>query len=171
MSFFLRLFLVKLITFDLKYFTMSLENKIMEAMKIAMKNKDQSTLAALRAVKSELILAKTSGNTSEETSKVEENKLLQKLVKQRKDSAAIFSEQNREDLAQPELDQAAVISTFLLEQMTEAAVENVVVEVITQTGASSMKDMGKVMGIVNGKLGGKADGKTISGIVKRILSN
>jgi len=171
MSFFLRLFLVKLITFDLKYFTMSLENKIMEAMKIAMKNKDQSTLAALRAVKSELILAKTSGNTSIETSKVEENKLLQKLVKQRKDSAAIFSEQNREDLAQPELDQAAVISTFLPEQMTEAAVEKVVVEVITQTGASSMKDMGKVMGIVNGKLGGKADGKTISGIVKRILSN
>ena len=171
MSFFLRLFLVKLITFDLKYFTMSLENKIMAAMKIAMKNKDQSTLAALRAVKSELILAKTSGNTSEETSKVEENKLLQKLVKQRKDSAAIFSEQNREDLAQPELDQAAVISTFLPEQMTEAALEKVVVEVITQTGASSMKDMGKVMGIVNGKLGGKADGKTISGIVKRILSN
>jgi uncharacterized protein YqeY len=171
MSFFLRLFLVKLITFDLKYFTMSLENKIMEAMKIAMKNKDQSTLAALRAVKSELILAKTSGNTSEEFSEAEENKLLQKLVKQRKDSAAIFSEQNREDLAQPELDQAAVISTFLPEQMTEAAVEKVVVEVITQTGASSMKDMGKVMGIVNGKLGGKADGKTISGIVKRILSN
>lgn len=171
MSFFLRLFLVKLITFDLKYFTMSLENKIMEAMKIAMKNKDQSTLAALRAVKSELILAKTSGNPSEEFSEAEENKLLQKLVKQRKDSAAIFSEQNREDLAQPELDQAAVISTFLPEQMTEAAVEKVVVEVITQTGASSMKDMGKVMGIVNGKLGGKADGKTISGIVKRILSN
>jgi hypothetical protein len=143
----------------------------MEAMKIAMKNKDQSTLAALRAVKSELILVKTSGNASEETSKVEENKLLQKLVKQRKDSAAIFSEQNREDLAQPELDQAAVISTFLPEQITEAAVEKVVVEVITQTGASSMKDMGKVMGIVNGKLAGKADGKTISGIVKRILSN
>ena len=171
MSFFLRLFLVKLITFDLKYFTMSLENKIMEAMKIAMKNKDQSTLAALRAVKSELILAKTSGNTTEEFSEAEENKLLQKLVKQRKDSAVIFSEQNREDLAQPELDQAAVISTFLPEQMTEAAVEKVVVEVITQTGASSMKDMGKVMGIVNGKLAGKADGKTISGIVKRILSN
>tara|TARA_B100001059_G_scaffold59144_1_gene54489 strand:- start:107 stop:622 length:516 start_codon:yes stop_codon:yes gene_type:complete len=171
MSFFLRLFLVKLITFDLKYFTMSLENKIMQAMKIAMKNKDQSTLAALRAVKSELILAKTSGNTSEEFSEAEENKLLQKLVKQRKDSAVIFSEQNREDLAQPELDQAAVISTFLPEQMTEAAVEKVVVEVITQTGASSMKDMGKVMGIVNGKLAGKADGKTISGIVKRILSN
>ena len=171
MSFFLRLFLVKLITFDLKYFTMSLENKIMEAMKIAMKNKDQSTLAALRAVKSELILAKTSGNTSEEFSEAEENKLLQKLVKQRKDSAVIFSEQNREDLAQPELYQAAVISTFLPEQMTEAAVEKVVVEVITQTGASSMKDMGKVMGIVNGKLAGKADGKTISGIVKRILSN
>ena len=103
MSFLLRLFLVKLITFDLKYFKMSLENKIMEAMKIAMKNKDQSTLAALRAVKSELILAKTSGNTSEEFSEAEENKLLQKLVKQRKDSAVIFSEQNREDLAQKKM--------------------------------------------------------------------
>ena len=113
MSFFLRLFLVKLIIFEHKYSTMSLENKIMEAIKIAMKNKNQSALAALRAVKSELILAKTSGNASEESSEAEENKLLQKLVKQRKDSAAIFSEQNREDLAQPELDQAAVISTFL----------------------------------------------------------
>ena len=171
MSFFLRLFLVKLIIFEHKYSTMSLENKIMEAMKIAMKNKNQSALAALRAVKSELILAKTSGNASEESSEAEENKLLQKLVKQRKDSAAIFSAQNREDLAQPELDQAAVISTFLPEQMTEASVEKVVVEVIAQTGANSMKDMGKVMGIVNGKLAGKADGKTISGIVKRILSN
>jgi uncharacterized protein YqeY len=171
MSFFLRLFLVKLIIFEHKYSTMSLENKIMEAMKIAMKNKNQSALAALRAVKSELILAKTSGNASEESSEAEENKLLQKLVKQRKDSAAIFSEQNREDLAQPELDQAAVISTFLPEQMTEAAVEKVVVEVIAKTEANSMKDMGKVMGIVNGKLAGKADGKTISGIVKRILSN
>ena len=150
---------------------MSLENKIMEAMKIAMKNKDQSALAALRAVKSELILAKTSGNTSDEFSEADENKLLQKLVKQRKDSAAIFSEQNREDLAQPELEQAAVISTFLPEQMTEVAVEKVVVEVIAQTEASSMKDMGKVMGIVNDKLAGKADGKTISGIVKRILSS
>jgi uncharacterized protein YqeY len=150
---------------------MSLENKIMEAMKIAMKNKDQSALSALRAVKSELILAKTSGNTSDEFSEADENKLLQKLVKQRKDSAAIFSEQNREDLAQPELEQAAVISTFLPEQMTEVAVEKVVVEVIAQTEASSMKDMGKVMGIVNDKLAGKADGKTISGIVKRILSS
>ena len=118
-----------------------------------------------------MILAKTSGNPSEEFSEAEENKLLQKLVKQRKDSAVIFSEQNREDLAQPELDQAAVISTFLPEQMTGEAVEKVVVEVIAQTRASSMKDMGKVMGIVNGKLAGKADGKTISGIVKRILSN
>ena len=150
---------------------MSLENKIMEAMKIAMKNKDQSTLAALRAVKSELILAKTKGNSSDEFSEADENKLLQKLVKQRKDSAAIFSEQNREDLAQPELEQATVISTFLPEQMTELAVEKVVVEVIGQTESNSMKDMGKVMGIVNDKLAGKADGKTISGIVKRILSN
>ncbi len=148
---------------------MSLEKNIMEAMKTAMKAKDQVALAALRAVKSELILAKTSGASSELT-KADENKLLQKLVKQRKDSAAIFTEQNREDLASPELDQAAVLAQFLPKQMTEEEVEKVVSEIIAQTGANSMKDMGKVMGLTNSQLAGKADGKTISGIVKRKLS-
>jgi hypothetical protein len=148
---------------------MSLENKIMTAMKAAMKEKNQGALAALRAIKSELILAKTSGSASELT-EADENKILQKLVKQRKDSASIFSEQNREDLATPELEQAEVISQFLPEQMSEEEVESIVSEIISQTGASSMKDMGKVMGMTNAKLAGKADGKTISGIVKRMLS-
>jgi len=149
---------------------MSLEKKIMDAMKIAMKAKDQVALAALRAIKSELILAKTSGSSAEFT-EADENKILQKLVKQRKDSAAIFSEQNREDLATPEIEQAEVISQFLPKQMSEEDVVKVVEEIIAQTGASSMKDMGKVMGMVNGKLAGKSDSKTISGIVKVKLSN
>ena len=149
---------------------MSLEKKIMDAMKIAMKAKNQMALAALRAVKSELILSKTSGS-SEELTEAAENKILQKLVKQRKDSATIFSEQNREDLATPEIEQAKVISQFLPAQMSEEDVARVVAEVIAQTGASSMKDMGKVMGIVNGQLAGKSDSKTISGIVKAKLNS
>jgi|TARA_B110000879_G_scaffold9633_1_gene12442 hypothetical protein len=149
---------------------MSLEKKLMEAIKTAMKEKNQQALAALRAVKSELILLKTSGSLSE-LNETDENKILQKLVKQRKDSASIFSEQNREDLAIPELEQAEIISQFLPKQMSENEVEIVVAEIISKTGANSMKDMGKVMGLTNSKLAGKADGKTISGIVKKMLSN
>ena len=149
---------------------MSLQTKIMDALKTAMKAKDSTALAALRAVKSELLLASTSGS-SEELTEADEIKILQKLVKQRKESASIFSEQNREDLARPELEQAAVIEQFLPEQMNEDAVAKIVDEVIAQTGANSMKDMGKVMGMVNSKIAGKADGKTISGIVKARLLN
>ena len=149
---------------------MSLQTKIMDALKTAMKAKDSTALAALRAVKSELLLASTSGS-SEELTEADEIKILQKLVKQRKESASIFSEQNREDLARPELEQAAVIEQFLPEQMSEEAVAKIVDEVIAQTGANSMKDMGKVMGMVNSKIAGKADGKTISGIVKARLLN
>ena len=149
---------------------MSLEKKIMEAIKTAMKEKNQQALAALRAVKSELILLKTSGSLSE-LNETDENKILQKLVKQRKDSASIFSEQNREDLAIPELEQAEIISQFLPKQMSGNEVEIVVAEIISKTGANSMKDMGKVMGLINSQLAGKADGKTISGIVKKLLSN
>jgi len=149
---------------------MSLEKIIMEAIKTAMKEKNQQALAALRAVKSELILLKTSGSLSE-LNETDENKILQKLVKQRKDSASIFSEQNREDLAIPELEQAEIISRFLPKQMSENEVEIVVTEIISKTGANSMKDMGKVMGLTNSQLAGKADGKTISGIVKKLLSN
>ena len=149
---------------------MSLEKKLMEAIKTAMKEKNQQALAALRAVKSELILLKTSGSLSE-LNETDENKILQKLVKQRKDSASIFSEQNREDLVIPELEQAEIILRFLPKQMSENEVEIVVVEIISKTGANSMKDMGKVMGLINSQLAGKADGKTISGIVKKLLSN
>ena len=148
---------------------MSLQIQVMDAIKIAMKAKDAEALAALRAIKSELLLASTSASSGDFT-EADEIKILQKLVKQRKESATIFSEQNREDLSKPELEQAAIIEQFLPEQMSEEEVAKVVDEIIAQTGASSMKDMGKVMGMTNSKLGGKADGKTISGIVKSKLS-
>lgn len=149
---------------------MSLSKQIMEAMKVAMKAKDVLTLQALRAVKSAILLALTETGAKEEISEIEEIKILQKLVKQRKDSASIYAEQGRADLADPEMAEAAVIEQFLPEQLSEEEVAKVVDEVIDQTGAGSMKDMGKVMGIVNGKLVGKADGKTISGVVKQRLS-
>ncbi|MDW5287903.1 GatB/YqeY domain-containing protein [Formosa sp. PL04] len=148
---------------------MSLQQDIMTAMKTAMKAKDQTALAALRAVKSELLLAQTETGSKEEISEEHEIKILSKLVKQRKDSATIFTEQNRLDLAEPELAQAEVISQFLPEQLSEDAIEKVVVETIAKVGAEGMKDMGKVMGIVNQQLAGKADGKTISTLVKKNL--
>jgi len=144
---------------------MSLQQDIMSAMKAAMKEKNQTALAALRAVKSEILLAQTSGGDSELTND-DEIKILSKLVKQRKDSAAIFTEQNRLDLAEPELAQAQVISQFLPAQLDETAITKVVEKVINDTSAEGMKDMGKVMGIVNKQLAGQADGKTISAIVK-----
>ncbi|KAA2215907.1 GatB/YqeY domain-containing protein [Maribacter flavus] len=149
---------------------MSLQAKVMEQMKVAMKAKDTVALESLRAIKSALLLESTSGS-GKELSEEDEIKLLQKLVKQRKDSAAIFVEQGRQDLAEPELAQAAVIVQFLPEQLTEEEIEKVVVQTIDATGASGMKDMGKVMGIVSKELAGQADGKTISAIVKQILSS
>jgi len=149
---------------------MSLQKEIMDAMKTAMKAKDAQALEALRAVKAALLMAQTETGSKEEISEDEEIKILQKLVKQRKDSAAIYKEQNRLDLADPEIAQALIIERFLPEQMSDAEVEKVVVEAISETGATSMGDMGKVMGIVSGKLAGKADGKTISMIVKQKLS-
>lgn len=147
---------------------MGLQADIMTAMKAAMKDKNQTALAALRAIKSEILLAKTSGGEAE-LSKEGEIKILSKLVKQRKDSASIFTEQNRADLAEPELAQAEVISQFLPEQLSESEITIVVEKAIASTGASGMKDMGKVMGLVNNELAGKADGKTISTIVKTKL--
>jgi len=148
---------------------MSLQQDIMTAMKAAMKEKDQTALAALRAVKSELLLAQTSGS-GEGISEEDEIKILSKLVKQRKDSATIFTEQNRNDLAEPELAQAEVIAQFLPAQLSEEDIEKVVLSTIQQVGAEGMKDMGKVMGIVNKQLAGQADGKTISTIVKANLT-
>jgi hypothetical protein len=148
---------------------MSLENDIMTAIKEAMKAKDQTALAALRAVKSEILLARTSSE-SPDLKKEDEVKLLQKLVKQRKDSARIFSEQHREDLSEPELAQAAVLEKFLPEQMSEEEISKIVSEIITKIGAAGMKDMGKVMGMANKELAGKADGRTISTVVKSQLT-
>jgi uncharacterized protein YqeY len=147
---------------------MGLQQQVMDQMKTAMKAKDTVALESLRAIKSALLLAQTSGDGA--LSEDDEVKLVQKLVKQRRDSAAIFSEQGREDLAKPELAQIVVLEQFLPEQLTEAEIENVVIQTIAATGASGMKDMGKVMGMVSKELAGKADGKTISSIVKNKLA-
>lgn len=146
---------------------MGLQQLVMEQMKTAMKAKDTVALESLRAIKSALLLAKTSGDG--ELSGEDEVKLVQKLVKQRKDSATIFSQQGREDLAAPELAQVAVLEQFLPEQLSDKEIEKVVEQTIANTGASGMKDMGKVMGMVSKELAGKADGKTISNIVKNKL--
>ena len=149
---------------------MSLQDQVMAKMKEAMKAKDTNALASLRAIKSAILLAQTESGAKEDLSEDQELKLLQKLVKQRKDSATIFKEQGREDLAKPELEQAAVIEEFLPEQMSEEEIEKEIDIIINKTGASGMKDMGKVMGMASSQLAGKADRKTISTIVKRKLS-
>ncbi|MEM5538769.1 GatB/YqeY domain-containing protein [Olleya sp. AS48] len=149
---------------------MSLSTDIMTALKEAMKSKNTVALTALRAVKSAILLAQTESGAKQELTEEQELKILQKQVKQRKDSAAIFLEQGREDLAAPELAEAEVISQFLPEAMSDEEVAKVVDDVIAKTGAEGMKDMGKVMGMVSGQLAGKADGKTISTIVKAKLS-
>ena len=148
---------------------MSLQQQVMEKMKEAMKAKDKVALESLRAIKSALLLVQSESGSGGEISEDSEIQLVQKLVKQRKDSAAIFIDQGRQDLADPELAQIAVIEQFLPEQMSEEDVEKIVVEIIASTGAVGMKDMGKVMGIVSKKLAGQADGKTISTIVKSKL--
>jgi hypothetical protein len=147
---------------------MSLENDIMTAIKEAMKAKNQIALAALRAVKSEILLARTSGEPVDLTEE-DEIKLVQKLVKQRKDSARIFSEQHREDLSEPELAQAAVLEIFLPKQLSDEEIHEVVSQIIAKTGAAGMKDMGKIMGMANKELAGKADGRSISTAVKSQL--
>ena len=138
--------------------------------KEAMKAKNALALEALRAIKSAVLLQQSEAGASDGISEDEEIKLLQKLVKQRRDSAAIFREQNRVDLAEPEEAQAEIIARFLPEQLSEEEVGKVIEAIIAQTGASSMKDMGKVMGMASKQLAGKADGKTISTLVKQLLS-
>ena len=148
---------------------MGLQQKVMEKMKEAMKSKDSIALESLRAIKSELLLLQTKGGASEELTAEDEIKLLQKLVKQRKDSAALYLEQGRQDLADPELAQVEIISQFLPEQMSDEAIKIVVAKIIEKTGATSMKDMGAVMGMASKELAGKADGKAISIAVKQLL--
>lgn len=149
---------------------MALLNNLTDELKAAMRAKDTLKLEALRAVKSALLLAKTASAGDAELSEEEEIKLLQKLVKQRKDSALIFREQNRDDLATPEEAQAEVIAKFLPEQLTTEAIEKIIDDIIAKTGAEGMKDMGKVMGMASKEMAGKADGKTISTIVKQRLN-
>ena len=149
---------------------MSLQQDVMTALKEAMKAKDQTALTALRAVKSAILLAQTESGAKEELSEDQELKILQKQVKQRRDSAAIYLAQGREDLAAPELAEADVISQFLPEALSEEAIEKIVLETISKVGAEGIKDMGKVMGIVSQQLAGQADGKTIAAIVKAKLS-
>jgi uncharacterized protein YqeY len=149
---------------------MSLQTQIMEEIKTAMKAKDTVALESLRSIKSELLLAQTATGSKEEISEDEEVKLLQRLVKTRKESARIFTEQNRPDLAEPELAQIAVIEKFLPAQLSEAEIEIVIEKIITETGASGIASMGKVMGLASAQLGGTAEGKTISTIVKKLLT-
>jgi uncharacterized protein YqeY len=149
---------------------MALEQEVMQKMKEAMKAKDTVALASLRSIKSEILKAKTASSNKEDMSEAEELKLVQKLVKQRKDSAQTYKEQNREDLAEAELAEAKIIEQFLPAQLSEEEIGKEVEAIIAETGASSMKDMGKVMGMASQRLAGKADGKTISKIVKEKLS-
>ena len=147
---------------------MSLQQEVMIKLKEAMKAKDKVALESLRAIKSALLLAQTSGDNKEFTAE-DEIKLVQKLVKQRKDSATLYKEQGRNDLAEPELAQAAILAQFLPEQMSEEALKEAIQAIVVQAGATSMKDMGKVMGMASKKLAGKADGKAISSVVKDLL--
>ena len=148
---------------------MSLQDTIMTALKVAMKSKDKLAITALRSVKSAILLAQTKSGSDGSMSEADEVKLLQKLVKQRLDSAEIFNQQNRPDLAAPEMAEAEIIGQFLPEMLSEAAVEKAVITAIEKLGAEGMKDMGKVMGYLMRELSGKTDGKTISTLVKKCL--
>jgi len=149
---------------------MSLEDKTMAMMKDAMKSKDEKSLRGLRAIKAAIILAKTAEGAGGKLTEADEVKLLQKLVKQRKDSLEIYQKQNRQDLAQKELEEIGVIEQFLPKQLSGDELKKIIADIIQQTGASSPADMGKVMGVANKQLAGKADGKTISTVVKELLS-
>jgi len=150
---------------------MGLEHLINQDLKEAMLAKDRQKLEALRAIKAALLLEKTGGGVGDsEIPETVELKLLQKQVKQRRDTAKIYREQNRPELAEEEEYQAEIIEKYLPEQMSEEEVKAVVAKVIADTGASSMKDMGRVMGMVSKQLAGKADNKTVSVLVKQLLS-
>ncbi len=149
---------------------MALEEKIMAEMKEAMKAKSEGVLRSLRAIKAEIIKAKTDPGAGGQIDEATEQKFLQKMMKQRRDSLEIFEKQGREDLAVKEREEMAVIEKFLPKQMDEAAIKEIVKKIIAETGATSPADMGKVMGSASKQLAGQADGKTISNIVKELLS-
>lgn len=149
---------------------MALEQKIMAELKTAMLAKDEKTMRSLRAVKAAIILAKTAEGSGGELKEDDEIKLLQKLVKQRKDSLEIYQQQNRADLAQKEIEEIEVIEKFLPRQLSGEELKKELLSIIGETGASSPADMGKVMGAATKKLAGKADGKAISAMVKELLA-
>ena len=148
---------------------MSLEQKVMEEMKGAMRAKDEAALRTLRAIKAAILLEKTSGSSVEMT-EADETKMLQKMAKQRRDSLEIFVQQNREDLAQKEREELAIIDRFLPQQMTAEELQAALKDIIAQVGASFPADMGKVMGVASKQLAGKADGRAISETVKQLLA-
>ncbi len=148
---------------------MSLEKKINDDIKAAMRAKDKAALRALRAVKSAILLAKTEAGSAGTLDDAAELKILAKMVKQRKDSIAVFEKQNRSDLAATEQEEVAVIEKYLPAPLNEADIKANIEKIIADTGASSMKDMGKVMGIASKQMAGQADGKVISSLVKNLL--
>lgn len=148
-----------------------LEQQIQNDLKAAMLAKDKVALASIRGIKAAILLAKTAeGGQKDTLEDAELIKIIQKLVKQRKESAAIYTEQNRPELAENELAEAAVMEKYLPKALSEEEVETIVRQIIAQVGASSMADMGKVMGVATKQLAGQADGRVISGIVKKLLS-
>lgn len=149
---------------------MSLEQKIMPELKAAMLAKDEKAIRSLRAIKAAIIVAKTAEGAGGELKEDDEIKMLQKLVKQRKDSLDIFTQQNRPDLAEKEREEIEIIEKFLPKQLSPDELREEVRKIIAETGATSPADMGKVMGAANKQLSGRADGKTISSIVKELLS-
>jgi uncharacterized protein YqeY len=149
---------------------MSLEQKVMADLKTAMLAKDEKSLRSLRAIKAAILLAKTSEGAGGEIKEEDEIKLLQKMIKQRKDSLEIYKTQHREDLAQKEEEEISVIEKFLPKQISADELKTILQKIIADTGASSPADMGKVMGIASKQLAGKADGKTISVTVKELLA-
>ena len=149
---------------------MSLEQKVMAELKTAMLAKDEKSLRSLRAIKSAIILAKTAEGAGGEIKAEDEIKLLQKLVKQRKDSLEIYEKQNREDLAGKEREEISVIEKYLPKQLDEGELRTIIQKIVDETGAASPADMGKVIGAANKQLAGKAEGKTMAGIVKEILN-
>jgi uncharacterized protein YqeY len=149
---------------------MGLEQKVMTELKTAMLAKNEAALRGLRAIKAAIILAKTSEGANGELQEADETKLLQKLIKQRKDSLEIYEKQNREDLATKERDEIAVIEIFLPKQLSVEELKTIIEKIITETGASSPADMGKVMGVATKQLAGQADGKAISAVVKELLA-
>ncbi len=148
---------------------MSLEAQINNDIKEAMKAKDRVRLEALRGVKKEVIEAKTSKGASEEISDADIMKIIQKMVKQRKDAAELYKSQNREDLAEKEIEEVNAISEYLPKQLSQEELQPIVKAIIEKVGATSMKEMGKVMGVASKELAGKADGKDISAVVKQLL--